>query len=208
MRLSAVLCSAALLVASAAPAQEPVRGSAPSSADAEIDRAYFAMGCFWCGEADFEKVPGVKEVVSGYAGGTTRNPTYEQVGAGGTGHIESVSVRYDPAIISYGELLDIFWRNVDPLDDRGQFCDKGESYLSAIFPANAAERRAAEASLARVQQKLGEPVATKIIAAKTFWRAEEYHQDYYKKNPVRYSFYRDGCGRDARLKELARRLEN
>ena len=208
MRLSAVLCSAALLVASAAPAQQPARGSAPSSGSSEIDRAYFAMGCFWCGEADFEKVPGVKEVVSGYAGGTTRNPTYEQVGAGGTGHIESVSVRYDPAIISYGELLDIFWRNVDPLDDRGQFCDKGESYLSAIFPANAAERRAAEASLARVQQKLGEPVATKIIAAKTFWRAEEYHQDYYKKNPVRYSFYRDGCGRDARLKELTRRLEN
>jgi|TARA_R100000501_G_scaffold4652_1_gene9937 peptide-methionine (S)-S-oxide reductase len=208
MRLSAVLCSAALLVASAAPAQEPDRDSAPSSGSAEMDRAYFAMGCFWCGEADFEKVPGVKEVVSGYAGGTTRNPTYEQVGAGGTGHIESVSVRYDPAIISYGELLDIFWRNVDPLDDRGQFCDKGESYVSAIFPANAAERRAAEASLARVQQKLGEPVATKIIAAKTFWRAEEYHQDYYKKNPVRYSFYRDGCGRDARLKELTRRLEN
>ncbi|MGB7405335.1 MAG: peptide-methionine (S)-S-oxide reductase MsrA [Pacificimonas sp.] len=173
-----------------------------STASTDLDRAYFAMGCFWCGEADFEKIDGVTEVVSGYAGGTTDNPTYDQVTGGNTGHYEAIEVRYDPDVVSYNELLNVFWRNVDPLDARGQFCDKGSSYLSAIFPRNAPERDAAAASLDRVEARFDQPVATKIVAAPTFYRAEEYHQDYYEKNPIRYKFYRSGCRRDERLEEL------
>lgn len=191
------LAAATMLSACSAEAQN----AAPAAA-ATTDRAYFAMGCFWCAEADFEKIPGVVEAVSGYAGGTTQNPTYNQVTGGNTGHYEAVRVTYDPAKVSYRELLAVFWRNIDPLDAIGQFCDKGDSYRSAIFPSNGEERKAADASRENVEEQLGQQVATKIVSAPTFYRAESYHQDYYKKNPIRYNFYRNGCGRDDRLEEL------
>jgi peptide-methionine (S)-S-oxide reductase len=164
----------------------------------------FAAGCFWCSEADFEKVPGVVAVVSGYTGGRTADPTYAQVSDGGTGHLEAVRVEYDPARVSYARLLDTFWRNVDPLDAAGQFCDKGGQYTGAVFVATPGERALAEASKARVAARLAPrgAVATRVLAAARFYPAEEYHQDYARKNPVRYRFYRSSCGRDARLREL------
>lgn len=171
----------------------------PQPARAE---AYFAMGCFWCAEHDMEAVPGVIEVVSGYTGGTTRNPTYEQVSAGGTGHYEAVRVIYDPAKVKYSQLLDVFWQNVDPFDPAGQFCDKGDSYRAAIFTVNAAQSKLAETSKAGVEKRFGKPVAVRIIARSAFYKAEGYHQNYARKNPVRYGFYRRGCGRDARLKQI------
>lgn len=199
MRLNPIfplaLAAGTILAACSAEAQN----TAPAVA---TEDAYFAMGCFWCGEADFEKIEGVIEAVSGYAGGTTENPTYKQVTGGNTGHYEAVRVTYDPARLSYNDLLQVFWRNIDPLDPIGQFCDKGDSYRSAIFPKNGEQRKAADATRAAVEKQLGQPVATKIIAAPTFYRAEGYHQDYYKKNPVRYKFYRNGCGRDERLEEI------
>ena len=164
--------------------------------------AIFAMGCFWCAEADFEKVPGVIDVVSGYTGGRTRNPTYEQVSAGGTGHYEAVLVTYDPAKVKYSELLGIFWKNVDPFDPAGQFCDKGDSYRAAIFPQSAVERKAAQASLDYLVDFFKRDLTTKIAVRSTFYRAEDYHQDYYKKNPIRYRYYRSRCGRDDRLAEV------
>lgn len=167
--------------------------------------ATFASGCFWCTESDFEKVPGVVDAVSGYIGGRVANPTYEQVSAGRTGHREAVQVLYDPKRVSYAQLLDVFWRNVDPVDARGQFCDKGEQYTSAIYVAGAQERRQAEASkqaLARSGRIKG-TIVTAIVDATTFYKAEEYHQSYYKKNPIRYKYYRNNCGRDGRLKEIA-----
>jgi peptide-methionine (S)-S-oxide reductase len=165
-------------------------------------RAVFAGGCFWCMEAPFDKLPGVKSSTSGYTGGQVKNPTYEQVSSGTTGHAESVQVIYDPKKITYAQLLEVFWHNIDPLDGSGQFCDKGTQYRSAIFYGNEEERQEAEASKARVEQRLGKPVATQIVAAGVFYPAEEYHQDFYLKNPVRYHQYRQGCGRDRRLKEL------
>ena len=165
-------------------------------------KAVFAGGCFWCMESDFEKVPGVTSVVSGYIGGKVANPTYEQVSMGGTGHREAVEVTYDPAKVTYGQLVDIFWRNIDPLDPAGQFCDKGQQYLAAIYWSDAEQRRIAEVSLANVKKRFGANVATDVFQAGPFYRAEEYHQDYYKKNPVRYGFYRRSCGRDARLKAV------
>jgi peptide-methionine (S)-S-oxide reductase len=184
------------------PAQSAGGGAATGAATAV---ATFASGCFWCTEADYEKVPGVVDAVSGYTGGRVANPTYEQVSGGGTGHREAVQVFYDPKRVSYQQLLDVFWRNVDPVDARGQFCDKGPQYTSAIYVANADERRQAEASKAALQRsgRLREPIVTAIVDTATFYRAEEYHQSYYKKNPVRYRFYRSNCGRDARLRELA-----
>ncbi|MEE4349207.1 MAG: peptide-methionine (S)-S-oxide reductase MsrA [Pacificimonas sp.] len=197
MRLSALAATVLLTLSCSATAQD----SATDPANEE--RAYFAMGCFWCAEADFEKVDGVIEAVSGYAGGHTENPTYEEVTAGGTGHYEAVRVSYDPEVVSYDELLDVFWQNVDPFDPVGQFCDKGSSYRAAIFPANAEERTAAEESRAEVVQRFpNQEVVTAILDAPTFWTAEGYHQDYSDKNPVRYNFYRTGCGRDARLAEI------
>jgi peptide-methionine (S)-S-oxide reductase len=173
------------------------------AAPAPAAKAYFAGGCFWCMEADFEKLPGVGEVVSGFSGGTAANPTYH---GDHTGHYETVEVDYDPAVVSYGDLLDHFWKNIDPFDDGGQFCDRGSSYLSAIFVANEAERRLAEASKADVQQRFpGRQIVTPILDAATFYPVqgdEAYHQDYYKKNPVRYRYYRWGCGRDQRLSEI------
>ena len=170
------------------------------------DTATFASGCFWCTESDFEKVPGVLDAVSGYTGGRVPNPTYEQVSTGRTGHREAVQVIYDPARVSYARLLDVFWRNVDPVDARGQFCDKGYQYTSAIYVSSAEERRLADSSKRALDQsgRLRKPVVTEIAAAAPFYAAEAYHQAYYRKNPIRYRYYRTNCGRDRRLRELRR----
>lgn len=168
---------------------------------AATEKAIFASGCFWCTESDFEKVPGVIAAVSGYTGGVMQNPSYEAVSAGGTGHRESVEVTYDPAKVTYAQLLQHFWHNVDPLNNEGQFCDSGSQYRSAIFYLNEVQRQQAEASKAAVAKKLGK-VYTDILPASKFYRAEEYHQDYAKRNPVRYHFYRFNCGRDQRLKQI------
>lgn len=164
--------------------------------------ATFAAGCFWCTESDFEKVPGVISVTSGYTGGRVANPTYEQVSRGSTGHAEAVEIVYDPSKVSYEQLLDHFWHNVDPFVAHRQFCDVGTQYRPEIFVHDEAQRAAAEASKARVQQRFKEPVLVAVTKAGPFYRAEEYHQDYYKKNPVRYNYYRWGCGRDRRLSEI------
>ena len=164
--------------------------------------ATFAGGCFWCVEADFDKVDGVISTTSGYTGGRTANPTYEQASHGGTGHAESVEIVYDPAKVSYKKLLDVFWHNIDPLAKDRQFCDHGDQYRSAIFYHDEEQRALAEASKAEVEKRFEQPVATQIVPAGPFYKAEEYHQDYYKKNPIRYKFYRYNCGRDARLEEL------
>ncbi len=173
-------------------------------APGEHATAIFAGGCFWCEETAFEGLPGVLSVVSGYTGGQKKNPTYEEVSSGGTGHAESVEVTYDPSKTSYEKLLDVFWRNVDPFQKNGQFCDHGNQYRSAIFYQGDAQRQAAEESKRKLEAdpKFNGRIATQIVAASTFYPAEEYHQDFYKKNPVRYHEYRMGCGRDARLKEI------
>ena len=167
------------------------------------DKAIFAGGCFWCMESDFEKLEGVSDVISGFSGGTLVNPTYN---GNHRGHYEVVEITYDPARVSYKELLQHFWINIDPFDDRGQFCDKGFSYKSAIFVANENERKLAEQSLAKViKQFPGKKVVTPILNQSVFYPIkgdESYHQDYYKNNPVRYKYYRWSCGRDQRLKEI------
>jgi peptide-methionine (S)-S-oxide reductase len=175
--------------------------AAPAAGAAEA-LATFAGGCFWCTEADFEKVPGVTSAVSGYTGGRIANPTYEQVSDGGTGHAEAVQVRYDPDKVSYAQLLDIYWRSVDPTVKDRQFCDGGSQYRTAIYVHDAAQRRLAEATRAEVAKKLGVTIHTEIADAGVFYEAEKYHQDYYRKNPVRYKFYRSNCGRDARLEQI------
>jgi peptide-methionine (S)-S-oxide reductase len=164
--------------------------------------ATFAGGCFWCVEADFDKVPGVISTTSGYIGGRTANPSYEEVVRGGTGHAEAVEIVYDPAKVSYDKLLDVFWRNIDPLVKDRQFCDRGDQYRTAIFYHGDAQKQAAEASKKTVEARFKQPIETQIVSAGTFTKAEDYHQDYYLKNPVRYKFYRFNCGRDARLEEL------
>lgn len=172
-----------------------------SQSNAETERAVFAGGCFWCIEHDLEKVEGVKEVRSGYAGGQTENPTYKQVSSGATGHYEVVEVEYDPEVISYAQLLDKFWVSVDPFDGSGQFCDRGQQYASAIF-ANGDRRELAKASKVKLQEQFEVEIKTPILDEATFYPAEEYHQDYADKNPVRYNFYRWNCGRDQRLDEV------
>jgi peptide-methionine (S)-S-oxide reductase len=165
--------------------------------------ATFAGGCFWCVESDFDKVPGVVSTISGYIGGKVDNPTYNQVSAGGTGHTEAVEIAYDPAKVSYQKLLDVFWHNHDPLAKDRQFCDRGDQYRPAIFYHDEEQRKLAEASKKAVQEKFAPRVVhTEIVKASTFTKAEDYHQDYYQKNPVRYKFYRYNCGRDQRLEEL------
>lgn len=168
--------------------------------------ATFASGCFWCTEADFDKVDGVLKTVSGYIGGTVKNPTYNQVTAGNTGHYEAVKVTYDPSKVSYEQLLDVYWRNVDFLDDGGQFCDRGSSYKPAIFVHNGDQRAAAEASKKDVQARVEDKVVVPILDAPEFYEAEAYHQDFYKKNPFHYQRYRIGCGRDSRLDQLRQML--
>lgn len=197
-----LLLGLAMLVAAAAVLL--LRPSSPAAAPPgpRLAAAIFAGGCFWCTEADFDKIPGVVSTTSGYAGGKVANPSYEQVSAGRTGHIESVKVVYDPARVSYQTLVARFFRTVDPLDGGGQFCDRGGQYRTAIFVANAAERRIAEATRARAAALLKKPAATLVIPAGPFYSAETYHQDYYRKNPVPYRYYRWRCGRDARLTAL------
>ncbi|MBC8432842.1 MAG: peptide-methionine (R)-S-oxide reductase MsrB [Desulfobacterales bacterium] len=165
--------------------------------------AVFAGGCFWCTESDFEKVDGVIEAISGYTGGRQANPTYRQVSAGGSGHIEAVKVVYDPDKITYEKLLEVFWRHVDPTDAGGQFVDRGSQYRSAIFYANEREKRLAEDSKKRLEATghFDKPIVTDILALGPFYTAEDYHQDYYKKNPIRYHFYRSGSGRDQFLEK-------
>lgn len=180
----------------------PAAAPAPERAGTAV--AIFAGGCFWCVEADFDKVPGVLSTTSGYIGGTKASPTYEQVSSGNTGHAEAVRIVYDPKAVTYEKLLYVFWRNVDPLTKAGQFCDFGPQYRSAIFYLNDEQKRLAEASKAAIEKsgRFKRPIVTEIVAAGTFYPAEGYHQDYYKNNPVRYNFYRINCGRDARLEEL------
>jgi peptide-methionine (S)-S-oxide reductase len=167
-------------------------------------KATFAGGCFWCVESDFDKVDGVISTTSGYIGGRVPNPTYQQVSAGGTGHTEAVEIVYDPGKVSYEKLLEVFWVNVDPTVRDRQFCDIGSQYRTGIFVHDEAQRRAAEASKAALEKSkpFKAPIVTPIETATTFYPAEDYHQDYYKKNPIRYRYYRTGCGRDARLREL------
>lgn len=172
------------------------------AATAAEEKAVFAGGCFWCVEADFEKVDGVKEAVSGYIGGMVEDPTYEQVTAGGTGHYEAVEIIFDNEKVSYRELVDILWRTIDPVDAGGQFCDRGNSYRTAVFTRTADQEAAARASKAEAEKALGQTIVTPIIEDDRFYEAEGYHQDYYKKNPVRYNFYRFTCGRDKRIEAL------
>jgi len=178
------------------------RAAGQSTSSTSLDTAIFAGGCFWCVEQAFDEVDGVVETTSGYTGGTVADPTYKQVSAGGTHHQEAVRVRFDPKKVTYPALLDAYWHNIDPFDDGGQFCDRGESYLSVIFVMNDAQRKAAEASKAALAKQFGKPIATKIEPAATFYPAEDYHQDYYRKNPVRYKFYKWGCGRAQRLEQI------
>jgi peptide-methionine (S)-S-oxide reductase len=169
-----------------------------------LQKATFAGGCFWCMEPAFDKLQGVKSVASGYTGGHKPNPTYEEVSAGATGHTESIEIAYDPAVVTYATLLDVFWHNIDPTVKDRQFCDAGSQYRSAIFYHNEEQKRLAEASKKALEQskRFPGPIYTEIVPATTFYPAEEYHQKYYQKNPVRYKYYRYSCGRDQRLKEL------
>jgi methionine-S-sulfoxide reductase len=177
---------------------------APEEGKRAIAVATFAGGCFWCVEEAFEKVPGVMRAVSGYTGGTVDKPTYEQVSSKATGHYEAVQVTYDATKVSYPQLVDWFWRNVDPVDAKGQFCDQGSPYYTAIFVHDDAQRKIAEESKQALEAsgRFKEKIATKILPAGPFWVAEEYHQDYYKKNPTRYQYYKTACGRAARLEQI------
>jgi peptide methionine sulfoxide reductase msrA/msrB len=171
----------------------------------KLEKATFAGGCFWCMEPPFEKIEGVKEVISGYTGGQKPNPTYEEVSAGGTGHAEAIQVLYDPSKVHYADLLEVFWRQIDPTDSGGQFVDRGKQYRSAIFYHNEEQKHLAEKSWDEIQKsgRYNKPIITEILPASEFYRAEEYHQDYYKKNPIRYKFYRFNSGRDQYLKKIS-----
>lgn len=193
-KLTHILPFLALLLATPAMAQAPV----PVSNEAT---AIFAGGCFWCMESEFEHKKGVSDVTSGYAG-EGEKPTYEQVGTGETGFKEAVQVTYDPAVVSYQQLLDIFWSNVDPFDDKGQFCDKGAQYQAAIFTSTTGEKALAEKSLKDIEKKFGKKVATQILTTANFYEAEDYHQDFAANNAIRYKLYRQGCGRDNKLKDV------
>jgi len=173
-------------------------------ADAVNKKATFAGGCFWCMEPEFAGIKGVEKVVSGYTGGHTKNPTYEQVSMGNTGHVEAIEVTYDPAQADYKKLLDIFWRNIDPFDDKGQFCDNGSQYLAGIFFHDNEQEKLAKLSKEEVENRFGKKVATIIKPAVEFYPAEDYHQEFYIKSRERYKNYRSGCGRDRRLEELRR----
>ena len=178
--------------------------SLSSAAEDGLEVATFAGGCFWCVESDFDAVPGVVRTVSGYTGGTVAEPTYERVSAGGTGHREAVQIFYDPQRVAYAALVEIFWRSVDPTDRGGQFCDRGESYETAIFANSLEQKQQAEASKGALRNSgvLEQPIVTPIEVAGPFYPAEDYHQNYYNESPLRYEFYRYRCGRDARVEEL------
>jgi peptide-methionine (S)-S-oxide reductase len=195
------LMASALLVAVLVTRAQTGSGQA---SDARYEKATFAGGCFWCMEPPFDELPGVISTTSGYTGGRTKNPTYEQVSAGITGHAESVEVVFDPAKIGYARLLDVFWKNIDPITANRQFCDSGTQYRSGIFYHTEEQKRLAEASKKALEDsgRFKEPIVTEIVAATAFYPAEEYHQDYYKKNPIRFKYYKYGCGRAKRLEEL------
>ena len=212
-RLVAMMGGLLLLTAMTACAQSrsaPSTGKAttakPSVANpsAQTAVAIFAGGCFWCMEPPFDKLPGVKSTTSGYIGGRVANPTYEQVSAGRSGHAEAVQVKYDPGRVSYSALLEVFWRNIDPIAVDRQFCDVGDQYRSAVFTVGAEQQQLAEASKRKLQAsgRFNQPIATQVVAASTFYPAENYHQNYYIRNPVRYKFYRFSCGRDQRLEQV------
>ena len=165
-------------------------------------KATFAAGCFWCLEKPFDKVDGVMETISGYTGGEEKNPTYKEVSSGKTGHTEAMQVTYNPEKVSYEKLLDIFWHNVDPFDNQGQFCDRGSQYRPGIFVHNEAQKKAAEKSKKQLEEELGKKTVVPIQDASAFWPAEDYHQNYYQENPLRYKYYRFSCGRDNRLNAI------
>jgi peptide-methionine (S)-S-oxide reductase len=173
-----------------------------ASSNTETAKATLAGGCFWCMEPPYDELDGVLATISGYAGGKKKNPTYEEVSSGTTGHTEVVQITYDPKKISYSRLLEVFWRNIDPLTPNRQFCDAGSQYRSAIFYHDETQKRLAEASKQAVAKRFKKPIVTEIVPAGEFYPAEDYHQDYYKKNPIRYKIYRYNCGRDQRLEEL------
>ena len=206
-RLMFVMATIATMAATAAYAQNSPSGKSATTAKptaAKTARAIFAGGCFWCMEGPFDKLDGVISTTSGYIGGHKKDPTYKEVSAGITGHTEAVEILYEPARVSYEKLLDVFWHNIDPVTKDRQFCDGGTQYRSGIFYTDEAQKNAALASKAALDKSKpfkGE-IVTEIIAAKEFYPAEDYHQDYYLKNPIRYKYYRNGCGRDARLSEL------
>jgi peptide-methionine (S)-S-oxide reductase len=179
-----------------------MHAAAPVSDSPATAKATFAGGCFWCMEPPYDELEGVISTTSGYIGGTKKSPTYEEVVTGSTGHAEAVQVTYDPKKISYERLLEVFWRNIDPLTANAQFCDSGNQYRAAIFYHDETQKQHAEASKKRVQSRFKQPIVTEIVRAAEFYPAEDYHQDYYKKNPIRYKVYRYGCGRDQRLQEL------
>ena len=196
----AVAIAAVAVIARAQTPSSTVTGPAPAG----LAKATFAGGCFWCVEADFDKVPGVISTTSGYTGGKVANPSYEQVSAKVTGHAEAVEVVYDPKQVSYEQLVDYFWHTIDPTTKDAQFCDHGSPYRTAIFVQDAAQLAVARASLAKLEKSkpFREPIVTEIALAGPFYAAEDYHQDYYKKNPIRYKYYRTSCGRDARVQQL------
>jgi methionine-S-sulfoxide reductase len=184
------------------------KGEGEKAVQAEgMATALFAGGCFWCMEPPFDKLEGVVSTMSGYTGGYKKDPTYEEVSAGGTGHVEAVQVIYDPDKVTYEKLLEVFWHNIDPVDAAGQFCDKGSQYRSEIFYQGKAQKHLAEQSKSALEKsgRVKGVIATNIVAASVFYPAEEYHQDFYMKNPLRYKFYRSGCGRDQRLEEIWRK---
>lgn len=180
----------------------PCISPALSQEQTEYKVAIFAGGCFWCMEPPFERVNGVKSVVSGYSGGHKINPAYKDVSQGTTGHYEVVEITYDPDRVTFNELLSIFWRNIDPFDQTGQFCDKGQQYKSVIFYKDEFEKNLAMRSKKELEEYFNKPIHTLILPMSDFYKAEEYHQDYYKKNKLRYKFYRGGCGRDKKLEEI------
>jgi len=192
----------ALVLAAFAPAAVGAGDPAPTTPEVAV--ATFAGGCFWCMEAPFDALDGVVSTTAGYTGGTTKNPSYAEVSSGATGHAEAVEIRFDPARVSYATLLQVFWRNIDPVTPNRQFCDSGSQYRSAIFYHNEEQREQAEQSKRALEAsgRFDKPIVTEIAPAATFYPAEDHHQDYYKKNSIRYRFYRVGCGRDRRLEAL------
>jgi peptide-methionine (S)-S-oxide reductase len=196
----AVVGAGALALAQPAPLQ-PAPAAQPQDG---LEVATFASGCFWCTESDFDKVQGVKETISGFMGGSTEHPTYAQVSMGNTGHAEAVQIKYDPKVVSYGQLLDYYWRHVDLLDGGGQFCDRGSQYRPVIFAHTPEQKRLAEESKAALEKsgRFDKPIAVEIVDAGVFTPAEDYHQNYYNTHPLQYRYYRYACGRDARVKEL------
>jgi peptide-methionine (S)-S-oxide reductase len=203
MRPSILIAGACLILAWAGLTRTPDAIAASTTTPPGSATAIFAGGCFWCTESDFEKLPGIIAAESGYTAGKAANPSYKDVSAGTTGHTEAVRVTYDPKLVSYAKLVEHFWRTIDPTVKDRQFCDVGSQYRSGIYWQNESERKIAEASRdALLKSGRFKTIHTEIIAASPFWPAEEYHQDYYKKNPIRYQYYRNGCGRDARLREV------